>query len=156
MAWGLRLAASILAAAVLISAIFLWQVQRWYVAPGPIPLQNTIIIPKGGHLEDAARALHEAGIVRNAWVMIIGARLHNAKIKAGEYQFQPEMSMEQVVAQIHRNEFGIPTVPLATAIAPRWIEGPTVRRVAPSAQDEVSESGAVAESAAAVVPGSAL
>ena len=127
MAWGLRLAASILAAAVLISAIFLWQVQRWYVAPGPIPLQNTIIIPKGGHLEDAARALHEAGIVRNAWVMIIGARLHNAKIKAGEYQFQPEMSMEQVVAQMVEGRTVVHklTVP----------EGLTVRRILELVQD---------------------
>lgn len=121
MAWGLRLAASVLAAAGLLSAVFLWQVQRWYVAPGPIFLQNTVIIPKGAHLEDAAHSLHEAGIVRNAGVMIIAARLHGAKIKAGEYQFQPEMSMEQVVAQMVEGRTVIHklTVP----------EGLTVRRI---------------------------
>jgi len=62
------------------------------------------------------------------------------------------LALEQVVAQIHRNEFGIPTVPLATAIAPRWIEGPTVRRVAPCAQDERPEAGALADSAAFRMP----
>jgi LacI family transcriptional regulator len=66
------------------------------------------------------------------------------------------LALEQVAAQIHRNEFGIPTVPLATAIAARWNDGPTVQRVAPCARDEVSESGAVVESSEAVVPDSAI
>jgi LacI family transcriptional regulator len=66
------------------------------------------------------------------------------------------LALEQVTAQIHRNEFGIPAVPLATAIAARWNDGPTVRPVAPCARDEVSESGAVVESSEAVVPDSAI
>lgn len=116
-----RLAASMVAAALLVCLVIVWQVQRWYVAPGPIFLQNTVVIPKGAHLTDAARLLHETGIIRNEWVMVIGARLQGAKIKAGEYQFQPEMTTEQVVAQMVEGRTVVHklTVP----------EGLTVRRI---------------------------
>ena len=96
----LRLALGLLAFGVVAVAVTLWQAQRWYVAPGPIALQNTVYIPKGLHLDEAARRLHDAGIIRNPWVMVIGARLQGAHIRAGEYQFPPEASPEQVVAQM--------------------------------------------------------
>jgi DNA-binding LacI/PurR family transcriptional regulator len=36
------------------------------------------------------------------------------------------LALEQLVAQLHRNEFGIPAVPSSTSIPARWIDGPTV------------------------------
>jgi LacI family transcriptional regulator len=46
------------------------------------------------------------------------------------------LALEQLVAQLHRNEFGLPAVPSATTIAPRWSDGPTVRQVATRSQPE--------------------
>jgi DNA-binding LacI/PurR family transcriptional regulator len=37
------------------------------------------------------------------------------------------LALEQLVAQLHRNEFGIPAVPSSTTLPARWIDGPTVR-----------------------------
>jgi LacI family transcriptional regulator len=38
--------------------------------------------------------------------------------------------VELVVAQLHRNELGIPASPTRTTIPSRWVDGPTVRRAA--------------------------
>jgi LacI family transcriptional regulator len=37
-------------------------------------------------------------------------------------------AVEQVIAQIHRNELGLPEWPTTTTVPARWIEGPTVRK----------------------------
>jgi DNA-binding LacI/PurR family transcriptional regulator len=36
-------------------------------------------------------------------------------------------AVELVIAQLHRNEFGVPAIPSTTEIAARWTEGPTLR-----------------------------
>lgn len=46
------------------------------------------------------------------------------------------LALEQLVALLHRNELGVPPTPSTTAIAPRWVDGPTVRMVGPGAQDQ--------------------
>ena len=51
------------------------------------------------------------------------------------------LALEQLVALMHRNEFGIPSVLAATAIAPRWVDGPTVRAVGNGAHDHRTTSG---------------
>jgi hypothetical protein len=61
-------------------------------------------------------------------------------------------ALEQLVAQLHRNEFGIPVVPSATTVAPRWSDGPTVRQVAICPQNEGIASGASADPAAFQAP----
>ena len=121
MARWLRIAAVVVAVAMVVGAIFVWQVQRWYVAPGPISLQNTVVIPKGAKLEDAARLLHEAGIVRSPMVMVIGARLQRARIRAGEYQFPAESSTKDVVDQMVEGRTVVHKLTIA--------EGLTVRRI---------------------------
>ena len=35
---------------------------------------------------------------------------------------------EMVIAQLQRNELGVPDCPITTTIPARWLEGPTVRR----------------------------
>jgi DNA-binding LacI/PurR family transcriptional regulator len=62
------------------------------------------------------------------------------------------LALEQLVAQMHRNEFGIPSVPSTTAIAPRWIDGPTVRSSAQCLQGESADAGLIAETVASRLP----
>jgi len=38
------------------------------------------------------------------------------------------LATEQLVAQLHRKEYGIPHVASSTTVPPRWMEGPTARR----------------------------
>ena len=41
-------------------------------------------------------------------------------------------AVELLIAQIQRNEIGIPEWPTTTTIAARWVEGPTVRKAGPA------------------------
>jgi LacI family transcriptional regulator len=45
---------------------------------------------------------------------------------------QPQLlgarGVELIIAQLHRNEYGVPAVPSSTTIAAAWFEGPTLRR----------------------------
>ena len=130
-----RLAVIVLAIAVLAVAVGLWQAQRWYVAPGPLSVPTTAVVPKGAHLDEAARRLEEAGIIRNRWVMVIGARLQGARIRAGEYQFQPEVSAEGVVAQLVEGHTLVHKLTVA--------EGLTVRRIMELVRDADYLAGSI-------------
>ena len=43
-------------------------------------------------------------------------------------ELQGIAAVESVVAQIHRNERGLPTDPHTVMVSGRWIDGPTLRR----------------------------
>jgi LacI family transcriptional regulator len=51
------------------------------------------------------------------------------------------LAVEQLVALLHRNELGVPPVSSATAVPPRWVDGPTVRMVSPGAQEQRAAAG---------------
>lgn len=56
--------------------------------------------------------------------------IYNAQPCAGLDQQPRELgarAIELVIAQLQRNELGVPTWPTTTTIAARWVEGPTVR-----------------------------
>jgi UPF0755 protein len=116
-----KLAAIVTAIAVLFAVVTIWQMQRRYVAPGPLTEQATVVIPKGARLEDAARRLEEAGVIYNKWVLVLGAKLQGARIKAGEYLFQPTISSEDVVAQLVEGHTVVHKLTIP--------EGLTVRRI---------------------------
>jgi hypothetical protein len=35
--------------------------------------------------------------------------------------------VETLIAQIHRNEYGVPEIPSTTTIPAAWVDGPTLR-----------------------------
>ncbi len=114
-------AAIVVTIAVAAIAVFAWQMQRRYVAPGPLTAPATAFIPKGSHLDEAAGRLVDAGVIHDKWVMILGAKLQGARIKAGEYLFQPGQSVEAVVAQLVEGHTIVHKLTIP--------EGLTVRRV---------------------------
>jgi UPF0755 protein len=108
-------------ALVLGGSLILWQAQRRYVAPGPLAQATTVVIPKGARLAGIADRLAQAGVVRSAWITMMGARLDGAHVRAGEYLFQPGLSAQAVVTQMVEGRTVIHKLTVA--------EGLTVRRV---------------------------
>lgn len=77
-----------------------------------------------------------------SWMVSCGARIPgthgfcclnvtmSSEVSAG-LDLQPRLigarAMELIIAQLHRNEYGVPQVPSTTAIPAAWVDGPTVR-----------------------------
>jgi LacI family transcriptional regulator len=84
-----------------------------------------------GWLQDIGlRVPAEAGFVQLNWTERTGP--------CAGLDLQPAVlgaaAVEGVVAQIHRNERGIPEVPKIILLPARWIEGPTLRATSPKPQ----------------------
>jgi UPF0755 protein len=100
-----RLLAVLLAIFVLALGIFLWGYAS-FTRPGPLDAPATLIVPRGEGLEEIARALEAAGVIANAFVFVVAARVTGADrgLRAGEYAFRPAMSPREVVALLASGE----------------------------------------------------
>ncbi len=69
------------------------------VAPGPLPRDTAIVIPKGG-IADIARLLAGAGVIADATVFRLAARVtgRDRAMRAGEYAFPAAVSMDAAIA----------------------------------------------------------
>jgi UPF0755 protein len=68
--------------------------------PGPLAQAVTVIIPRGEGLDQIARRLTDAGVLRYPLVLVVAARLteRGRQLNTGEYRFEPAISAEGVVA----------------------------------------------------------
>ncbi len=69
---------------------------------GPLETAQTLIIKEGSSLERISDQLRSNGIIANEWIFRLGVRAHRASgnMKAGEYLFQPRLSMYDVMETI--------------------------------------------------------
>ncbi|RPJ11467.1 MAG: endolytic transglycosylase MltG [Deltaproteobacteria bacterium] len=86
-----------------------------WVPPSGIPPANVVFIKKGMNLKQISKVLQEEGIVRNRhfFLLLTSALGKKAKIKAGEYEFQPGISPLAVLdtlvkGQVKRHLITIP------------------------------------------------
>lgn len=92
-----------------------------------------------------------------AWMEACGARVpasqgfvslnavYNTRPCAGLDQQPRELgarAVEHVIAQLQRNELGVPAWPTTTTIPARWVEGPTVRAEAPADRGKPTQAAA--------------
>jgi LacI family transcriptional regulator len=84
-----------------------------------------------GHQMEAVEWMEAAGGSVPETHGFVCLNLISKQVPCAGLDLQPHLvgalSLEQLVVQIQRNEFGIPTIPSSTTIPPRWIDGPTVR-----------------------------
>jgi LacI family transcriptional regulator len=84
-----------------------------------------------GHHTDKIAWMEECGArvpVTHGFVSLNA--IYNTRPCAGLDQQPRELgarAVEQLIAQLQRNELGVPAWPTTTTIAAKWIEGPTVR-----------------------------
>ncbi|MTI00401.1 endolytic transglycosylase MltG [Roseibium sp. RKSG952] len=74
--------------------------------PGPLDTEQTVVISSGTGLSGITDRLAAADVIGDSlldeWVFNLGVRFfkNEAKLKAGEYAFQPGVSMEQVMKDL--------------------------------------------------------
>jgi UPF0755 protein len=73
-----------------------------FEAPGPLPQDLVVNIPRGSGVRDIADVLTREGVIDQPWVFIGGVLVLKAReaLKAGEYQFKAHSSLSDVVATI--------------------------------------------------------
>ncbi|MDQ4063110.1 MAG: endolytic transglycosylase MltG [Actinomycetota bacterium] len=110
-------------------------------APGGGPV--TIVVEKGDALSNVADKLQEAGVVRSSVLFQLKARLQEqeTEVKAGEYEFTPGESGEEILGVLSRGE----TVPALTITVP---EGLTLEQTAGVVEEQSGISAGEFQAAA--------
>ena len=89
----------VLLVVLVVGGIVFWGKQR-FEAPGPLPTEKIVDIPRGLGLRDISDLLARSGVINEPTVFVAGAVLLKARgadLKAGEYQFAKEASLRDVV-----------------------------------------------------------
>ncbi|MFO1061316.1 MAG: endolytic transglycosylase MltG [Dongiaceae bacterium] len=70
-----------------------------FIGPGPSTAETTVVVPRGSKLGDIGALLEKAGVIRNAQLFELGARIYAVGhgLQAGEYDFPAAASQQQVV-----------------------------------------------------------
>lgn len=70
-----------------------------FTAPGPLNETRTVMISRGADLESIAAVLKRQGIIESDLLFSVAARVNGAasNLKAGEYLFEPGVSMQEVM-----------------------------------------------------------
>jgi UPF0755 protein len=79
-------------------ALFWWGAQQ-FEQPGPLAEPASVLVPAGADLDSISAQLRRQNVIDSDLVFTTAVRLHGAenRLKAGEYLFQPGVSMEQVL-----------------------------------------------------------
>ena len=79
----------------------LWAWSR-YTGDGPLASSATLVIPKGAGVAAIAERLEQAGVIDNALIFRLGARIDGTgrRLRAGEYAFPARSSMRDAAALI--------------------------------------------------------
>lgn len=91
---------------VVLSVYAYWQVKEWIAQSGPLLSVVNVVVPKGASLNMVATKLEEAQVIDKAWLFKIMARVNglDKHLKAGEYQFEPGVSLKQAMDKISKGE----------------------------------------------------
>ncbi len=92
--------------AVLFSAAVLYFGEKRFLEEGPLQTARTIMIREGSSLADIASLLEARGIIDNEFIFRVGVIAHRSQtgMKAGEYAFQPGMSMHDVMEALRQGK----------------------------------------------------
>lgn len=85
-----------------------------------------------GHVDKAVGWLRRAGMPVPAQTGFFNLNWNERTVPCAGLDLRPELqgvaAVESLVAQIHRNERGLPADPHAVMIGGRWVDGPTLRK----------------------------
>ena len=87
-------------------------------APGPSVTDTTLLLPRGGSVEDIARRLAEAGVIRQPLVFSLAARVTGKArgLRAGEYAFAAGTSAFDALARIARGDIVVRRLTVAEGL----------------------------------------
>jgi UPF0755 protein len=93
---------SLFVLAAIVAGVVLVIGKQRFDAPGPLPEDRVVSIPRGSGIRDIAEGLVRDGVIDQPWVFVGGVLVLKARegLKAGEYQFKAHASIRDVVATI--------------------------------------------------------
>jgi len=70
--------------------------------PGPLSEETTVVIPRGAGVQDIGNLLEQAGVVDDALLVVLRVRWRgdSRDLKAGEYAFAPQVSLDGVIDEL--------------------------------------------------------
>lgn len=83
-----------------------YQLREWTLEKGPLLGVVNVVIPKGASSSVVANELAKAGVIYRPWLFRLYARFNGLDkyLKAGEYQFEPHVSMDEAMKKIASGE----------------------------------------------------
>jgi UPF0755 protein len=83
-----------------VAGVVLFIGKQRFEAPGPLPEDRVVNIPRGSGMRDIADVLAQQGVIDQPYVFIGGVLVLKARedLKAGEYQFKAHSSLRDIVA----------------------------------------------------------
>lgn len=74
----------------------------WFTRPGPLTEPASVVVARGADLDTISGQLRRQNVIDSDLVFTTAVRLYNAgdRLKAGEYLFDPGVSMEQVLENL--------------------------------------------------------
>jgi UPF0755 protein len=104
-----------------------------FEAPGPLPQDRVVNIPRGSGMRDIADVLSREGVIDQPWLFIGGVLVLKARedLKAGEYEFKAHSSLRDVVATIVEgkvvaHQVGVPEGLTSEQIVARLLQDPVL------------------------------
>jgi conserved hypothetical protein, YceG family len=94
---------------------------RRFTAPGPLTAPATLVVAKGSGLEAIARKLDAAGIIPDPYTFMIGAKLRDASLKAGEYAFPARVSPREALEMLAEGRTVVHRLTVAEGLTTRQV-----------------------------------
>lgn len=90
----------------IITSMVIYQLDKWVVDNGPLFSVVNVVIPKGANSRLVAQELAEVGVINKPWLFALVARLNgmDKKLRAGEYQFNPQISLIEAMRKIAKGD----------------------------------------------------
>ena len=91
--------------AIVLGGGFIYGYSAW-VGAGPLSEMKTVIIERGSGVSSIAQELQKAKVISSATIFKAVVRISNKQtsLKAGEYEFEPRISMHDVLDKIARGQ----------------------------------------------------
>ena len=89
-----------------------------YSRPGPLEAPKTLVIARGSGVRQIGQALEDAGVIRHAPLFHAALWLQRAagRLRAGEYAFEPGISVRDVIGKLLRGETVVRRVTIAEGL----------------------------------------
>lgn len=120
--------------------------QARFTAAGPLGETRTVMITRGADLESIAAVLKRHGVIDSDLLFSIGVRLHGegGNLRAGEYLFEPGVSMHQVMAALVSGRSLLHTVTIPEGLTSRQVvDRLLASEVLTGDIDEIPEEGSL-------------
>lgn len=107
----------------LIGVIIVAKVKYWIYEPGALAEPVQMVVQKGSSVGNIAYRLNGAGVIDKPWLFRLVARYYqlDTRLKAGEYEFAPHISMFEAINKMARGEVMYRKITLPEGLTTRQI-----------------------------------